>query len=198
MKKMEAELNSNSAEMDSMNDRLEATQSVAQELNKLANKDSLTGVRNKTSYANRISKLDARIARGEKPEFGVLMVDMNGLKKINDSYGHNVGDAAIVRLCNIVCGVFVHSPVFRIGGDEFVAILQGEDYKNSGKLIEEINNKLDAIWKNEHLEPSERVTAAVGYSEYAPESDFGYAEVFKRADRSMYDRKREMYETMNL
>jgi len=60
---------------------------------------------------------------GEAPEFGVIGCDVNGLKKINDTLGHKAGDEYICAACKMLCEYFKHSPVFRIGGDEFVVIL---------------------------------------------------------------------------
>ena len=94
------------------------------------------------------------------------MVDLNFLKRINDTYGHEQGNIAIKKLCYIVCHVFEHSPVFRIGGDEFVIILENDDYKNIESLIKEFNDNASI--------------------------DSSAANVFKRADKAMYNRKREM------
>ena len=66
---------------------------------------------------------------GNLINFGIAMIDLNNLKVINDTYGYEEGNYAIKKLCEIVCSVFSHSLVFRIGGDEFVVILKGADQK---------------------------------------------------------------------
>ena len=56
-------------------------------------------------------------------------IDLNNLKTINDTYGHDKGNIAIMKLANMICEVFSKSPVFRIGGDEFAVILFKKDYR---------------------------------------------------------------------
>lgn len=68
------------------------------------------------------------------------MIDLNYLKLINDNFGHDKGNIAIKKICNIVCVTFKHSPVFRIGGDEFVVILENEDYDNIHTLIKQFRD----------------------------------------------------------
>jgi len=164
-------------------------QSIA--LGELATKDALTGIRNKTAYDKEVSRLEWAIAE-ETAKFGIVMVDLNFLKRINDTFGHEHGNIAIRSLCYIVCHVFDHSPVFRIGGDEFVVILEKEDYENIEHLVEDFNARLDAISKDDNLEQWERVSAALGYALYDSSVDASVANVFKRADKAMYARKREM------
>lgn len=64
----------------------------------------------------------------ETVEFALLVADVNGLKEANDALGHESGDQLIKNTSRCICKIFEHSPVFRIGGDEFVVILTGEDY----------------------------------------------------------------------
>ena len=82
------------------------------------NKDSLTGVGNKTAYIKKTNEINEQIRNGFK-DFAVVMIDINGLKAVNDNYGHANGDLYIKGCCHIICEVFKHSPVYRIGGDEF-------------------------------------------------------------------------------
>lgn len=116
------------------------------------------------------------------------MVDVNNLKKINDTYGHECGNIAIRECCNLVCRIFSHSPVFRIGGDEFVVVLKNEDYANVEALVAEFNAAQEKEWD----EPWRRVSAALGYALYDEAKDGGLEHVFSRADEAMYRRKREM------
>lgn len=89
--------------------------------------DPLTGIKNKHAYAQWEENINGRIKEGDQNPFAVVVCDINNLKIVNDMYGHNEGDACIKNACARICGVFSHSPVFRIGGDEFVVILSGED-----------------------------------------------------------------------
>ena len=170
---------------------LEDTKQRADEMNLLAIKDSLTGIRNKTAYDNEIKRLELQFRQGYK-DFGIVMIDLNYLKKINDTYGHERGNAAIKKLCYIVCHVFAHSPVFRIGGDEFVVILERNDYNDVKLLVETFNSQIAITETNGSLEPWERITAAIGYALYDEETDTSIDDVFCRADKNMYAHKKQM------
>ena len=171
--------------------KLKDTQARADKMDALANRDSLTGIRNKTAYDNEVKRLEWQIADG-KSEFGIAMIDLNFLKRINDNYGHEQGNVAIKKLCTLVCQVFKHLPVFRVGGDEFVVILEHSDLKDIINLSMEFNIQIDAFSKNPDLKPWEKVSAALGYALYDKNIDTSVQTVFRRADKSMYARKKEM------
>jgi len=164
----------------------------AREMSELAHKDALTGIRNKTAYDSEIKKMEYELSIGELCAFGIAMIDLNFLKKINDTYGHEKGNYAIKKLCHLICTIFDHSPVFRIGGDEFVVILKGEDYDNATDLELFLQTKLYEIAKDTTLEPWEKVSAAVGIAFYDKKIDSHIANVFKRADQKMYECKKQM------
>ena len=170
---------------------LSDTQQKAMELSVLAVKDSLTGIRNKTGYNKEIDLLKKQMAAGFT-DFGVAMIDLNYLKKINDTYGHEKGNIAIVSLCKIICNTFAHSAVFRIGGDEFVVILQGLDFEYVDELIEEFKLQLELRQDSLELKIWEKTSAALGYAAFNPEIDNSYEDVFKRADEEMYKNKKAM------
>ena len=171
---------------------LDTTKKHVDELSTLANKDALTGIRNKKAYDSEIRRLEWEMQDGFT-EFGIAMIDLNFLKRINDTYGHEQGNVAIKKLCRMSCLIFQHSPVFRIGGDEFVVILLGDDYKNVDVLMEEFNRQLDEMKTDAAMEPWERISASIGYALYDPEIDSSVANIFKRADKAMYVRKKEMH-----
>ena len=172
--------------------QLEVSRKREHEMSELAVKDSLTGIRNKTAYDREVFKIERDLDNGEK-NFGIAMVDLNFLKKINDTYGHEKGDIAIQSLCRLVCVTFAHSPVFRIGGDEFVVILKNSDYAAVDSLVEKFNAEIKAMAYDGTAEMWEAPSAAIGYALYEEKVDHGsYESVFKRADEKMYQRKQEM------
>ncbi len=120
------------------------------------------------------------------------MVDLNFLKRTNDTYGHEKGNVSIKNLCALVCLVFKHSPVFRVGGDEFVVILKNQDLQNVEHLMSRFNGSLEELQQDSTLEPWERISAAIGYALYDQGLDGSVEDVFKRADKAMYDRKTAM------
>ena len=151
----------------------------------MANRDALTGVKNKRAYVQAESDLDDQISHNCQPDFAIVVCDVNGLKRVNDTKGHNEGDDFIRKACGIICETFKHSPVFRVGGDEFVVIMRGQDYSNREKLMEKLRQVL-----SEQLHEG-MVMLASGISEFLPDSDLRVQDVFERADEQMYRDKAE-------
>ena len=157
-----------------------------------AYKDSLTGVGNKAAYNKTVTAINAEIASG-MTDFAVVMIDMNDLKRINDDYGHKAGDIYIKGCCHMICEAFKHSPVFRIGGDEFIAILRGHDYITRVQNLAVLRASFVESSSNTDIDPWLRYSAAVGIAEHAS-NDTSFEVVFKRADEAMYDDKRAFKE----
>lgn len=151
-----------------------------------ANIDALTGVKSKTMYTEFERSINQHIKDGVCDEFSLVVADLNGLKHVNDTFGHKAGDDLIRSASNMLCEVFKHSPVFRIGGDEFVVILTGRDRIERGALVHEINRR------SEKNIAEGRAVIAVGMSDYIPGYDESIGPVFERADLMMYDRKEEL------
>jgi len=167
------------------------TKNELAKMNILANKDALTHVGNKNSYEHHCSLLQKMIDSGTA-EFAVIMADINDLKSINDNYGHDKGDIFIQRTSQVICDVFAHSPVFRVGGDEFTVILSGNDYKHREKLMEAARKAYEEICSDGSLEPWERAQAALGITDFDPAADKTVSDVANRADRNMYIVKNAM------
>ena len=129
---------------------------------------------------------------GGQDSFCIARVDLNYIKKINGEYGPENGNISIRKLCYLVCDVFHHSPVFRIGDDEFVIILKNRDYENIHELVDHFNKEIEKIERNKDLEPWERVSAAIGVALFDQTKDFTVDDVIKRANSNMYKRKQEM------
>ncbi|MCR5675242.1 MAG: GGDEF domain-containing protein [Lachnospiraceae bacterium] len=188
MQQMETDMNTNINALIDTQVALRETEKKASTMEALAVKDSLTGVRNKTAYDHEVHELERDLADGFW-EFGLAMVDLNFLKKTNDTYGHEKGNISIRRLCMLVCEVFEHSAVFRIGGDEFVVILKNRDYRNVDHLIADFNDRLEQLQNDSTLQPWERISAAIGYAACDKSVDKSVDDVFKKADKAMYERK---------
>ena len=92
----------------------------------------------------------------------------------------------------MICKVFRHSPIFRIGGDEFAIILRNSDYDDVEALIKQFDENMMKLVSGENLKPWEKITAAVGYAVFDPEKDHCVEDVFRRADAAMYEKKVQM------
>lgn len=154
-----------------------------------AYRDNLTGVGSKAAYIKKADEINEIIKAGNC-DIAIVMVDMNNLKQINDEFGHKAGDSYIKGSCHMICETFKHSPVFRIGGDEFVVILQGQDYENRKSLVESLRSDFAESFGRAELEPWLRCSAAVGMAECSSD-DNTFELVFKRADQAMYEAKKK-------
>lgn len=156
----------------------------------LAYRDSLTGLRNTNSYWAWITDFDKEIETKEI-DFGVIVLDINYLKETNDRYGHDVGNKLIVSAARVISNIFKRSPVFRIGGDEFLVILQNRDLEEYKELLK----KFDEECLNHSVATDKEnipVSIAKGFARYDSKKDTNFIDVFNRADDAMYENKRKI------
>ena len=147
----------------------------------IARTDSLTGLLNRYSYNEVEQELIESIKKHEVNQFSIVVCDINDLKLINDTLGHEAGDNYIISAKTILKSIF-KSPIYRVGGDEFVIILQHEEYLNREYIIEQLAGKnIENALNNE-------VMISVGMADYKPGDS--YSDVFNRADNSMYENKK--------
>ena len=156
--------------------------------NEMARRDELTHTKNTTAYHEAIKELEKHLAGG-KEHFSVVICDINDLKTINDTEGHTAGDDYIKSACSLICRTFLHSPVYRIGGDEFALLLQGEDFENREHLLAGLKRQVE-----ENLRLGEGVIIASGIADYIPKKDKTVQDVFNRADSEMYSDKTRLKE----
>ncbi|MBR6185544.1 MAG: diguanylate cyclase [Clostridia bacterium] len=149
-----------------------------------ANIDPLTHVKNRHAYLEAEERLNRQIAERRTPEFSIAILDVNDLKKVNDTAGHNAGDQYVQDACKIICDTFKHSPFYRIGGDEFAVISQGNDYLSIEQLVEQVRQR------NESARKSGGIVIACGMAKY--ENDAQVSSVFERADHRMYENKSKL------
>lgn len=189
MKQMEQNINEHIARILNTTNELIATREHAEEMDRAANIDALTKVRNRRAYDVEVERLNQMIREG-KTDFGLAMVDLNYLKRLNDTYGHDKGNEAIRALCRTICGVYVHSPVYRIGGDEFVVVLENHDFENRDALKAAFEAEMKKLGEDKGL--PEAISAAMGYAVFDPSVDKDVESVFNRADQEMYEQKKKM------
>ena len=151
-----------------------------------ANIDSLTGVKNRNAYRIYEERLNAQIEMDRAPEFAIVILDVNDLKIVNDTEGHKAGDQFLRDACKIICTTFKRSPVFRVGGDEFAVLAQGDDLSRLNNLIDQMNAH------NEDAIENGGIVIALGTSSY--DHDEKVASVYERADLRMYENKKLLKE----
>lgn len=150
----------------------------------LAYKDPMTSIRNRNAYLEYIEGLSQKIPN---VSFGVAVFDLNNLKAVNDKYGHEYGDILITDACRVICKAFKTSPVFRIGGDEFVAILNRESCENRFALENTFYKEVE-IAARERTAPG-TLSIACGIAVFDEETDKNVEDTFTRADKLMYEKK---------
>ena len=152
----------------------------------LAYTDPLTGLKNKHAYVEYEANADVLIRENKIKDFCFLIFDLNDLKVINDTYGHEMGDKYIIKSCSLIEKFFPNLDVYRFGGDEFIVILQDDNFERRFEMIKAFNDEME---KNIG---TEEPIIALGFSDYVPEKDNTLRSVFMRADERMYSRKRTL------
>ncbi len=155
-------------------------------INGLAYRDGLTGCRNKTAYQDAADALEEKMRTG-RPEFAVIVFDLNNLKTVNDTCGHDFGDMLLIDACKLICKVFKRSPVYRVGGDEFVVILENDEYEHYTEILDRFECAVEEF--NANARPGGEINIARGIALYEENMDLTFADVFKRADSAMYQNK---------
>ena len=153
---------------------------------KLALVDFNTGVSSKTAWFYLVEKFNYLEHVGRI--YCLIMFDMNNLKKLNDTLGHLVGDKVINAFCECLRETFRDKGnIYRIGGDEFICLLEGLDEDEVRKLLNEFDQRVAAQKDTEH-----KFTAAYGWTMFKPRSKEDFVTAQQRADSLMYDMKKKM------
>ena len=150
--------------------------------------DSLTGLSNRRCFDQFVQQTIA-VAKRRKATFSLLYIDLNGFKQINDTYGHKQGDRVLTEVAGrLKRSLREADAVFRIGGDEFILVLEGPQTKESASLVAEKLTPL--IYEPISLDQEQQVqvSAAVGISIY-PQDGESADELIRQADGQMYDAK---------
>lgn len=175
---------------DSLQQMVERLSGYMERISELAYRDPLTGVKSKSAYKEEIEQINKKIS-SHPEKFGLVIFDVNNLKQVNDNYGHEEGDLYIKSACKLICTVYKRSPVFRIGGDEFAAILTGHDLLNAEELLRLFYEKMSDV-NRDAVNPYEKVSVAAGVAIFKEKRDKDFHSVFKRADENMYKNKKSI------
>ncbi len=154
-----------------------------EQLMRLATRDSLTGAGNRRALDIKLTELVNSFKRNREPS-SIILLDLDHFKKVNDIYGHAAGDQILKSLTEIVnLRIRVTDSLYRIGGEEFVVVLDGQDLHRAAHLAEQLRTLVDA---NE-LVPDHSVTISLGVAE-VKEGETPAAWLH-RADEALYRAK---------
>lgn len=148
-------------------------------------------MQNKAAYVLRETALDD-LAHASDAEFAILMIDVNFLKRVNDTYGHEKGDQYLLAAADLVRRIADDKNAFRFGGDEFVVLLEDDDARGADAVAARLAEEVASMQADDSLEAWQRVPAAVGAATFDPTLDHCVEDVLKRADAAMYESKKAM------
>lgn len=165
------------------------------ELKAAAQRDALTGIYNRGHLESELNDAQNRLRADASDHFSVILIDLIGLKAINDQYGHAAGDDLIRQVAgalrNICRG---QDQVFRYGGDEFVILCRSYDESAAQALMQRIDGQVKehiiCLTTDDGTEVATPIQLSVGL---ASSDQVPPQEVLKRADERMYDDKRRWY-----
>ena len=162
---------------------------VRNKLLQLTKIDALTQVYNRNTLFEQGHKLIADFS--DKPsEFTVLLLDLDHFKKVNDSFGHHVGDQVLVKCAQLIGETMRSRDVFaRIGGEEFAALLPHADYNKAKAIAERINEKI-AQASFDYLPNEQKVTVSIGLASMT-DRNMSFDELIHCADLAMYQAKEQ-------
>ena len=171
-----------------LSDAKERFKTAYQQTSVIAYTDPLTGVKSRHACVEEEIRIDRLISTHEMDDFVIIVFDLNGLKYINDTLGHEQGDNYIIESVNIIASCFPREAIYRYGGDEFIVILEGNEIGNRRKYHAEFTKIIDANIG------TDKPVIASGMSKYREDVDNTFKAVFYRADKMMYARKEHLKE----
>ena len=152
--------------------------------------DVMTKVGNKTAYNECVDLLCKRIRDEEHINFHVVVVDINDLKTVNDTYGHEYGDRLIQNGASILKQVWGSDSIYRVGGDEFVIVYSDMDIECAKERISSFEEAVKD-YNRQNNSKELYLQMAIGIAVYSSKTDKDYMDVFRRADSAMYEDKKQ-------
>lgn len=174
---------------------IQSAYKIQKKLHELSYLDELTGLLNERSYIDTITDIDRRIDSGEDVNFAVVLMDVNNLKATNDAYGHRYGCSLVVRCGHTIPTIFKTSKMFHIGGDEFLVIVEGDDYEHFDLVMEEFDKAM--LYSIVQYEGKDLIfSVARGF--HKKQKGQHFKDVLQIADNEMYTHKKYLKEKYNM
>ena len=157
----------------------------------MSNTDTLTGLKNKNSFTVDMHNIES----GNQSRYAIVTVDLNELKNINDSRGHQMGDIYIQNGADAIRKAMEGTDFigYRVGGDEFSVVLKDCDIDMIKNFADRIARMADSINRG-----GIKTSMSIGYAKFDAEKDRNFSMTMERADAMMYENKRLYYKTKNL
>jgi len=169
---------------------IQELESSKERLKLLASIDSLTNLYNRR-YFSKVTEHILDLAKREKEDVSLIMMDIDNFKSVNDTYGHQIGDEVIVALSNRLLESQRKSDVVcRYGGEEFVVLLPNTDLEGAIVVAEKIREDIGNITVNLGEDSCLQFTVSIGVSMVKMKEERNLEVVLKRADDAMYEAKK--------
>jgi diguanylate cyclase (GGDEF)-like protein len=166
----------------------QALKEAQEKLKEQANRDPLTNLYNRRYFSD-ISEQIIALAKRTKSPLSLIMIDIDDFKKVNDTYGHNIGDEVIKLLSNeITASIRESDVVARFGGEEFAVIFPNTDGVNAFKLANKLRENIENA---RYIDGKESIgfTISIGLDEFNLENDATVSDSLNRADKALYNAK---------
>jgi len=172
-------------------ERTEKLETLNEELQKLADRDGLTGVANRRSGNAYLKNTWLRLRREAQP-LSVIMLDVDDFKRFNDTYGHQKGDDCLIQVASVLLRQTQRSSdmVVRYGGEEFMLILPNTDQNGALQIAENIRFAIEALAiEHSGSSTSDCITASLGSATTLPSDDGDIEQLVFAADQALYKAK---------
>lgn len=166
----------------------ESQESLLRQLYDASVTDALTGAHNREHFDTQL-RAELSYARRHNTDVSLVIFDADHFKKVNDTYGHQVGDSVLMQIANVVRGTVRSEDVFaRYGGEEFALVLRGIDIEGAGAVADRLRERIAAV-----RIPTERgtlsVTVSAGCASLSTVEDKTPEGLISAADRRLYGAK---------
>ncbi len=154
-------------------------------LSRLATKDALTGLGNRASF-NEDSTTIKQTSQRNRTQFGLLVIDLDNFKSVNDNFGHDEGDSVLIAFTSVLNNSLrADEKAYRFGGDEFCCLLN----TNSPEIVDKVAQRIMRNAASSLLLKRHDVTVSIGGTLSTKSENI--VQIFKRADRALYDVKQQ-------
>ncbi|RPI36504.1 MAG: diguanylate cyclase [Nitrospiraceae bacterium] len=195
-KHLEELVEERTAELNTVNEKLqlelEERKRLEEKLHAASITDEMTGLLNRRGFLI-LAQKHLELAERNKKTFAILFLDLNGLKKINDEFGHREGDRTLIDVSNVLKRTFRQADIIaRIGGDEFTVLIADVPDKTIEEAVaQHINDNLNAF--NSETKRGYKLSVSMGMVYYDPERPCPVEELLDGADELMYEHKNSAY-----
>ncbi len=154
----------------------------------LATTDNLTHVKNYKAFIQKLNEHDDILTQNGNISFATVVCNTNGLRTINSNFGIEMGDMFLKNTCDIICKTFIHSPVYRLGSDEFVIMLENADFENREGLLQSAKGEFQKAAAIEKITDG-YTSASFGMAVYDSTKDSKVSDTIARATSLMREEK---------